>query len=70
MNDPSRNFAVPWEAQSAPIEPRSLPTHPALRPLPPMRLSRAARAALFGLRILLGLITGMAIFTFLHGNQL
>ena len=70
MNDSSRNFAVPWEAQSTQIEPRSLPTHPALRPLPPMRLSRISRTAQFGLRIFLGLITAMAIFTFLHSNQL
>jgi hypothetical protein len=70
MNDPNRSFAVSWKAQAAPIEPDGLPTHPALRPFPPMRLSRAARAALIGLRFFLGLITAMAIFTFLHSNPL
>ncbi len=35
--------------------------------LPPMSLSPAARAALLGLRVALGLVTAMAVFTFVHG---
>ena len=40
---------------------RSLP------PLPPMELSARAQTLLIGLRLFLGVITVMAIFTFLHG---
>ena len=40
---------------------RSLP------PLPPMELSASAQTLLIGLRLFLGVITVMAIFTFLHG---
>ena len=36
-------------------------------PYPPMKLGAAARAGLIGLRVFLGLVTAMAIFTFLHG---
>lgn len=36
-------------------------------PYEPMQLSPAARAGLVGLRLLLGLVTAMALFTFLHG---
>ena len=38
-----------------------------LSPLPPMELSARAQALLVGLRLFLGAITAMAIFTFLHG---
>jgi hypothetical protein len=38
-------------------------------PYSPMPLSPAARAGLLGLRILLGVITAMALFTFLHGMR-
>ena len=40
---------------------RSLP------PLPPMVLSARHQTLLIGLRLFLGVITVMAIFTFLHG---
>ena len=40
---------------------RSLP------PLPPMVLSARAQTGLIALRVFLGVITVMAIFTFLHG---
>ena len=40
---------------------RSLP------PLPPMALSRSAQGALIALRLFLGVITVMAVFTFIHG---
>ena len=40
---------------------RSLP------PLPPMVISARAQTLLIGLRLFLGAITVMAIFTFLHG---
>ncbi len=36
-------------------------------PYGPMSLSPAARAGLVGLRLLLGLVTAMALFTFVHG---
>ncbi len=39
---------------------RSLP------PLPPMELSARTQTLLIGLRLFLGVITVMAIFTFLH----
>jgi hypothetical protein len=38
-----------------------------LPPLPPMALSARAQAALIALRLFLGIITVMAIFTFIHG---
>ena len=38
-----------------------------LEPYPPMALGPAAKAGLLGLRVALGLITAMALFTFLHG---
>ncbi|MDB5395627.1 MAG: hypothetical protein JWM91_3133 [Rhodospirillales bacterium] len=69
MSDLNRSLAIPSGTRSAAIEPVSLEKHTARRPFPPMRLSRAARAALIGLRLFLGLITAMAIFTFLHGNR-
>jgi hypothetical protein len=37
------------------------------QPYGPMPLSPAVRAGLVGLRLLLGLVTAMALFTFLHG---
>jgi hypothetical protein len=70
MSDPNRNFAVPWGTPPAAIEPGGLARHPALHPFPPMRLSRLARVALIGLRLFLGLVSAMAVFTFLHGNGL
>ena len=36
-------------------------------PLPPMVLSAKAQAGLIALRVFLGLITVMAVYTFLHG---
>jgi hypothetical protein len=36
-------------------------------PYAQMQLSPAARAGLMGLRLFLGLITAMALFTFVHG---
>jgi hypothetical protein len=36
-------------------------------PLPPMILSARAQTGLIALRIFLGLITVMALYTFLHG---
>jgi len=39
----------------------------ALEPYPPMALGPATRAGLLGLRVALGLITAMALFTFFHG---
>jgi len=38
-----------------------------LPPLPPMVLSARAQTGLIALRVFLGVITVMAIFTFLHG---
>ena len=38
-----------------------------LPPLPPMVLSARAQTGLIALRLFLGAITVMAIFTFLHG---
>jgi hypothetical protein len=38
-----------------------------LPPLPPMVLSARAQGALIALRLFLGVITVMAVFTFLHG---
>ena len=38
-----------------------------LPPLPPMVLSVRAQSALIALRLFLGVITVMAIFTFMHG---
>ena len=40
---------------------RSLP------PLPPMALSATAQNSLIALRVFLGVITVMAIYTFIHG---
>lgn len=37
-----------------------------LPPLPPMVLSARAQTGLIALRLFLGVITAMAIFTFLH----
>jgi hypothetical protein len=43
-------------------------THDRSRPpLPPMKLSVRARALLIGLRVFLGLVTVMAVYTFVHG---
>jgi hypothetical protein len=39
----------------------------ARQPYGPMPLSPAVRAGLVGLRLLLGLVTAMSLFTFLHG---
>ena len=38
-----------------------------LAPLPPMALSARARTMLVGLRLFLGAVTMMALYTFLHG---
>ena len=43
------------------VDNRSLP------PLPPMVLSARTQTALVALRVFLGVITVMAIYTFLHG---
>jgi hypothetical protein len=69
MNDPNRSLAVSWETRAT-TQADGYPAHQALPPFPPMRLSRAARAGLLGLRLILGLISAMAIFTFLHGSRL
>lgn len=37
-----------------------------LPPLPPMALSARAQTGLIALRVFLGAITAMAVFTFLH----
>jgi len=43
-------------------------THDRSRPpLPPMVLSAGAQAGLIGLRVFLGVITVMAVYTFVHG---
>ncbi|HMA49289.1 MAG TPA: hypothetical protein VKP60_06015 [Magnetospirillaceae bacterium] len=43
-------------------------THDRTRPpLPPMVLSATAQTGLIALRVFLGVITVMAIFTFIHG---
>ena len=38
-----------------------------LPPLPPMVLSAGAQTGLIALRVFLGVITVMAIYTFIHG---
>ena len=38
-----------------------------LPPLPPMALSASAQTGLIALRVFLGVITVMAIYTFIHG---
>ena len=38
-----------------------------LPPLPPMALSAGAQTGLIALRVFLGVITVMAIYTFIHG---
>ena len=38
-----------------------------LPPLPPMALSAKAQTGLVALRVFLGVITVMAIYTFIHG---
>jgi hypothetical protein len=43
-------------------------THDRTRPpLPPMALSASAQTGLIALRVFLGVITVMAIYTFVHG---
>lgn len=36
-------------------------------PLPPMKLSARAQSLLIGLRLFLGMVTVMAVYTFVHG---
>lgn len=43
-------------------------THDRSRPpLPPMKLSARTQSLLIGLRVFLGIVTVMAIYTFVHG---